>query len=266
MLYSRSLLFIYFIYNSVLAWRIPGTGEPGGLPSMGSHRVRHDWSDLAAAAAATVCMKARVLKSLHSWKLESRISDQIHLWIDLAEGRRLAVVVYLIPCLGEDRKTRLGMCPGLSEQGRIPKVFSRRAQPCARSILSAHVLISWSVNCQHYFLPRVDKRWVSEGLGCATLHCLGGETQTALKSTETPNVAATVTAASDMTYPGPSMPPLIPSAITQPTKHAQELSCPSSCRLSTWRFQTAAAEVWTSAKNTWQETSTDGPTSSLICL
>ena len=32
-------------------WRIPGTGEPGGLPSMGSHRVGHDWSDLAAAAA-----------------------------------------------------------------------------------------------------------------------------------------------------------------------------------------------------------------------
>ena len=38
--------------SSVLAWRIPGTGEPGGLPSMGLHRVRHDWSDLAAAAAA----------------------------------------------------------------------------------------------------------------------------------------------------------------------------------------------------------------------
>ena len=35
---------------SVLAWRIPGTGKPGGLPSMGSHRVRHDWSELAAAA------------------------------------------------------------------------------------------------------------------------------------------------------------------------------------------------------------------------
>ena len=37
-------------HSSVLAWRIPGTGEPGGLPSMGLHRVRHDWSDLAAAA------------------------------------------------------------------------------------------------------------------------------------------------------------------------------------------------------------------------
>ena len=38
-------------HPSVLAWRIPGTGEPGGLPPMGSHRVGHDWSDLAAAAA-----------------------------------------------------------------------------------------------------------------------------------------------------------------------------------------------------------------------
>ena len=39
-------------HSSVLAWRIPGMGEPGGLLSMGSHRVRHDWSDLAATAAA----------------------------------------------------------------------------------------------------------------------------------------------------------------------------------------------------------------------
>ena len=37
-------------HSSVLAWRIPGTGKPGGLPSMGSHRVGYDWSDLAATA------------------------------------------------------------------------------------------------------------------------------------------------------------------------------------------------------------------------
>ena len=37
-------------HSSVLAWRIPGTAEPGGLPAMGSHRVGHDWSNLAAAA------------------------------------------------------------------------------------------------------------------------------------------------------------------------------------------------------------------------
>ena len=38
--------------SSILAWRIPGMGEPGGLLSMGSHRVGPDWSDLEAAAAA----------------------------------------------------------------------------------------------------------------------------------------------------------------------------------------------------------------------
>ena len=38
-------------HSSVLAWRIPGMGKPSGLPSMGSHRVRHDWSDLALAIA-----------------------------------------------------------------------------------------------------------------------------------------------------------------------------------------------------------------------
>ena len=45
------------IYSSVLAWRIPGTGEPAGLPSWG-RRVRHNWSDLAAGAADSV-LKSR---------------------------------------------------------------------------------------------------------------------------------------------------------------------------------------------------------------
>ena len=44
-------------HSNVLAWIIPGTGEPGGLPSMGSHRVGHDWSDLAAAAATEYIMR-----------------------------------------------------------------------------------------------------------------------------------------------------------------------------------------------------------------
>ena len=41
-------------HSSVLAWRIPGMAEPGGLQSMGSHRVGHDWSDLAAAVAEDI--------------------------------------------------------------------------------------------------------------------------------------------------------------------------------------------------------------------
>ena len=44
-------------YCSVFAWRIPGTAEPGRRPSMGSHRVGHDWSDLAAAHASRVMLK-----------------------------------------------------------------------------------------------------------------------------------------------------------------------------------------------------------------
>ena len=46
-------------HSRILAWRIPGTAEPGGLPSMGSHRVRNDRSDLAAAAAAALCIKVK---------------------------------------------------------------------------------------------------------------------------------------------------------------------------------------------------------------
>ena len=38
-------------HSNILAWRIPGTVEPGGLLSVGSHRVRHNWSDLVATAA-----------------------------------------------------------------------------------------------------------------------------------------------------------------------------------------------------------------------
>ena len=63
-------------HSSVLAWRIPGTGEPGGLPSMGSHRVRHDWSDLEAAAAGYMPRSgnagsyggfiSRLLRNLHT--------------------------------------------------------------------------------------------------------------------------------------------------------------------------------------------------------
>ena len=47
-------------HSSVLALRIPGTVEPGGLPSMGSHRVGQNGSDLAAAAAAAVAAETLV--------------------------------------------------------------------------------------------------------------------------------------------------------------------------------------------------------------
>ena len=53
--------------SSVLAWRIPRTEEPGRLPSMGSHRVGHGWSDLAAAAAAADLPKTLPFGFLEPW-------------------------------------------------------------------------------------------------------------------------------------------------------------------------------------------------------
>ena len=48
-------------HSSVLAWRIPGMGEPGGLPSMGLYRVRQNWSDLVAAAATAIYLSILTL-------------------------------------------------------------------------------------------------------------------------------------------------------------------------------------------------------------
>ena len=58
-------------HSSVLAWRIPGTGEPGGLLSMGSHRVGHDWSDLAAVAAAAAAAYISFYLLMYIWLLST---------------------------------------------------------------------------------------------------------------------------------------------------------------------------------------------------
>ena len=61
-------------HSSVLAWRIPGTGEPGGLPSVGLHRVGHVWSDLAAAIAAKDLL-SRVWHFAASWTVACQDSS-----------------------------------------------------------------------------------------------------------------------------------------------------------------------------------------------
>ena len=63
-------------HSSFLAWRIPGIGEPGGLLSMGLHRVWHDWSNLAAAAACTYYILAPWKKSYD--KPRQHIKKQRH--------------------------------------------------------------------------------------------------------------------------------------------------------------------------------------------
>ena len=62
-------------HSSVLAWRIPGTQDPGGLRSVGSHRVGHDWSDFAAAAAKLFTkMQLQKLCIFDNWKFRTYFS------------------------------------------------------------------------------------------------------------------------------------------------------------------------------------------------
>ena len=80
------LVLPYGEVSSVLAWRIPGRAEPGGLPSMGSHRVGHVWSDLAASWRSLGSPGGSVVKNLQQcrrpgfspwiWKMPWRIACQ----------------------------------------------------------------------------------------------------------------------------------------------------------------------------------------------
>ena len=87
-------------HSGALAWRIPGMGEPGGLPSMGLHRVGHDWSDLAAAACFTFCNfyhnKERNLKSrdtVISFIFKGRVFS---VWFTPGPTARVTGVIYAV--------------------------------------------------------------------------------------------------------------------------------------------------------------------------
>ena len=93
-------------HSSVLAWRIPGTVEPGGLPSMGLHRAGHDWSNLAAAAAARIIfLHLRIiiyllgLINFQSWSSDAkRLLNLGSLWTRVL---RFPICVYSsLHCIG----------------------------------------------------------------------------------------------------------------------------------------------------------------------
>ena len=118
-------------HSSVLAWRIPGTGEPGGLPSMGSHRVGHDWSDLAAAAALSITV----------------------LWIDKVKlsSSFLSIFVYVfylyvldLSCGMWDQRSSLWYAGSLIEAFDPEQGFE--SKPCA---LGAWSLSYWATNEVH---------------------------------------------------------------------------------------------------------------------
>ena len=73
-------------HSSTFAWKIPWTEEPGGLPFMGSHRVGHDWRDLAAVAAAAlgiipvVIVRVFIFIKTETKNVEKNSNIQITTW------------------------------------------------------------------------------------------------------------------------------------------------------------------------------------------
>ena len=78
-------------HSCVLAWRIPRTGEPGGLPSMGSHRVGHDWSDLAAVTGMSPKSPSWGQRSTNSRIITTILAHHQGQWLFLGKSREPAV-------------------------------------------------------------------------------------------------------------------------------------------------------------------------------
>ena len=97
-------------HSSVLDWRIPGMGEHGGLPSMGSHRVRHDLSDLAAAAAA-----GKILHATEQLNLCATTMEPV-----LKSPKATITAVHLEPVL----------CNKRSQGSQKPMYHNWREAPC----------------------------------------------------------------------------------------------------------------------------------------
>ena len=106
-------------HSSVLAWRIPGMGEPGGLPSMGSHRVGHDWRDLAAAAAVDK-------EALHWWRIDKWFGLRIVTWW---RGNKLCLDSLLGPKFPVSGDNSVSFPPSTGEapfKGRFISCFQGR--------------------------------------------------------------------------------------------------------------------------------------------
>ena len=88
-------------HSSVLAWRIPGMGEPGGLLSVGLHRVRHDWSDLAEAAAIQIrSWTLRIPRTEELGRLQSMEWQTVgHGWSDRAAAAAEIHASWFSSCL-----------------------------------------------------------------------------------------------------------------------------------------------------------------------
>ena len=162
-------------HSSVLAWRIPGTGEPGGLPSMGSHRVGHNWSDLAAAALCIhIFVHSSHIPSLfillpYCWSdiiYSLILKNQIRLW-----APQVVLVVKNPPANAGDIRNA-GSVPGW---GKIP--WRRAWQPTPVFLPGESPGTEEPVRLQYVCSPpsRIWVPWKYEGIvDFVVHHCILG--------------------------------------------------------------------------------------------
>ena len=157
-------------HSSVLAWRIPGTEEPGGLPSMGLHRVGHDWSGLAAAAAvaADSILKSRDItfpRKVHLVK--AMVFPVVMYGCESWTMRKLsAKELMLLNCdAGED------FCESLGQQGDQTSQSKQKSTPNIHwkdwsSIWSSITLATWCKEPNHWkrscWWKRLKKKGTAE--------------------------------------------------------------------------------------------------------
>ena len=145
-------------HSSALAWRIPGMAGPGRLPSMGPHRVGHDWSDLASSSSSKREARRKLRVGKMSWgekKTHLTVSPHgvprldLHSTKIILEGEKTGN-----PCWRLDRRLRLKCCQGCGSglDSRIWEAGSRSQGPESKTTAKhstsrsfpAHTLPLWS--------------------------------------------------------------------------------------------------------------------------
>ena len=152
-------------HSSVLAWRIPGTGEPGGLLSMGSHRVGHDWSNLAAAAVAAGFFCLFVLFKTFNGESNSLgrkvgwCKGHLGVWFSCEKNYwkpEERLIALARSRTGQGEQKRYTVCPREAQTGFFLRGSGKKeGQEYPRNYYGAEIVKSWSL---YPVLPLICER------------------------------------------------------------------------------------------------------------
>ena len=147
-------------YSSVLAWRIPGMREPGGLPSMGLHRVEHDWSNLAAAAPDSILKRRDVTFVTKVHLLKAMVFPVIMCKCENWTIKKFSSVQFSQSCPTLCHPMDCSM-PGFPVHHRLPELAQTHVHWVRDAIQPSHPLSSLSPSAFHLPQHHCLFKWVS---------------------------------------------------------------------------------------------------------